>query len=91
MLTDGGRCAEHARAHDKARGTRQQRGYGAEHQRTRAELLPQAYGQPCPHCGERMWPDQALHLDHTDDRSGYIGMCHSTCNLSRAGKAAHRK
>lgn len=53
-------------------------------------------GDPCARCGQPMlyrWlikPDgsrvTALHLDHTDDRSGYRGLSHATCNL-RDGQA----
>jgi hypothetical protein len=75
-----GRCDDCRRAKDKARGTRQQRGYGAEHDALRAELLPEAYGQRCHLCNERMWPHQQLALDHTEDRTGYRGIVHLTCN-----------
>jgi hypothetical protein len=61
-----------------------ERGYGYEHQALRRALLPGAYGQPCRHCGETMQPGQPLDLDHTDDRTGYRGMAHATCNR-RAG------
>ena len=81
----GGRCAEHERAYDKSRGTRQERGYDAQHERTRAELLPDAYGQACHFCGERMWPHQNLALDHTEDRSGYRGIVHADYRDCRAG------
>lgn len=43
-------------------------------------------GQPCPRCGWPMWPSQQLDLDHTDDRSGYLGLSHRSCNR-RAGQA----
>lgn len=75
-----GRCDEHRRAKDKARGTRQQRGYDATHDALRAELLPDAYGQRCHLCGERMWPHEELALDHTEDRTGYRGIAHASCN-----------
>jgi Recombination endonuclease VII. len=60
------------------------RGYGHRHQQLRRALLPYAYGQDCPHCGLTMTPGQALDLDHTDDRRGYRGMAHASCNR-RAG------
>lgn len=63
------------------------RGYGYSHQVLRRALLPGAYGTPCPRCGERMQPGQPLDLDHTEDRTGYRGMAHATCNR-RAG--AHK-
>jgi hypothetical protein len=28
-------------------------------------------------------------LDHTDDRTGYLGPSHKRCNDSAGGKAAH--
>ena len=77
-----GRCTTHQRTKDKARGTRQQRGYDRAHELTRAALLPKAYGTRCPHCLEYMWPHQALHLDHTEDRKNYIGIVHEHCNTS---------
>jgi hypothetical protein len=39
--------------------------YGAEHRRTREELLPHAYGTACPLCGEPMLRGQELDLDHS--------------------------
>jgi hypothetical protein len=60
------------------------RGYGYAHRQLRKRLLPLAYGTRCPRCGEVMHPGQELHLGHTDDRSGYSGMEHATCNM-RAG------
>lgn len=78
-------CQECERARDKARGTRQERGYGAEHMATRDELLPQAYGTPCRYCGQRMWPHQHLVLDHTADRKGYRGIVHADYRDCPAG------
>ena len=80
-----GRCEEHRRARDKARGTRQERGYDRAHELTREELLPQAYGQPCRYCGQRMWPHQNLVLDHTADRTGYRGIVHADYRDCPAG------
>jgi hypothetical protein len=67
--------------------------YGGPHQATRRALLPDAYGRPCPRCGLPMLPGQALDLDHTDDRAGYLGMSHSTCNRRAGGRvgAARRR
>lgn len=83
-------CTACTLTRDHTRGTRQQRGYDRTHEVERQHLLPLAYGQPCPHCGVRMWPHDALHLDHTDDRKTYIGIVHAACNLSAAGRASHR-
>jgi hypothetical protein len=60
--------------------------YGGPHQAIRRALLPYAYGQPCPRCGWPMLIGQPLDLDHTDDRAGYLGLSHSSCNR-RAGAA----
>jgi hypothetical protein len=78
-------------------GTTTQRGYGSGHQKLRAALLAVlSPGTPCPQrfgdgttCGEPMWPGQDLHLGHTDDRAGYIGLVHAACNLRRAAEVAN--
>jgi len=80
-----GRCDRHRRARDKARGSRQERGYDHVHELTRAELLPLAYGQVCRYCGQRMWPHQHLVLDHTADRTGYRGIVHADYRDCPAG------
>jgi len=91
-LTKGRRCKAHEREHDKARGTRQQRGYDAQHEATRQALLPDAYGTKCPLCDEYMYPHQALHLDHTiplavDSTSRGDRITHAACNLKRGHRA----
>lgn len=87
-LTKARRCSTHASEYEQRRGTRQQRGYDAEHEATRRALLPDAYGTPCPLCGEHMYPHQALHLDHTtplavDSTSKGDRIVHQVCNLKR--------
>lgn len=57
------------------------RGYGYAHQKLRRELLPLAYGTDCHLCGEVMNEGDRLHLDHTEDRSGYRGIVHDVCNV----------
>lgn len=86
------RCVEHAREADKARGTRQERGYGSGHDVERAKWVRiiDATGWPCARCEGRIQPGEDFHLDHTEDRSGYLGPSHAACNLSAAGKARHR-
>jgi hypothetical protein len=90
-----GLCDEHRKARDKARGTRQQRGYGAEHQRFRAKYVQAIKdGQTvlCWRCGQPIKDPDDLHLGHDDnDRSITRGPEHSRrCNLSAAGRASHR-
>jgi hypothetical protein len=71
------------------------RGYGYTHQRMRAALLPGAYGKHCPHwgidpeCTGLMLPGQDLDLDHNDDRTGYRGMAHASCNRRAGSAKAH--
>jgi hypothetical protein len=70
-------------------GSTAARGYGYEHRRIRRALLASLVpGTPCPHCHEPMHPSMALDLDHTEDRSGYRGLAHRSCNR-RAG--AHKR
>ena len=79
----------HTRA--RATGSTTQRGYGWTHQQTRRHALEDLRrhdGQPCPRCSKPMWHTHAkqLDLDHTEDRTGYRGLAHATCNR-RAGQA----
>jgi hypothetical protein len=82
-------CAATAhRTRDAARGSRQQRGYDAEHQRIRDQLLIRLVpGTPCPRCGHGMWPDQKLDAGHPEDaplrldrRSRATRLEHAACN-----------
>jgi hypothetical protein len=80
------RCWDCQRAHDRARGTRQQRGYTAQHDQLRAHLVaaldPWA---PCPRCGHALGPDAALlDLMHNDDRTAWLGLGHRRCNRDTA-------
>ena len=73
--------------------SRQSRGYDAAHYRLRRALLPLAWGSPCSLCGEVMLEGDDVHLDHTEDRSGYRGFSHARCNVldgARRGGAATR-
>lgn len=89
VVERGQDCAAHPLP-SKVRAPRAQRGYGAEHDRTRRAGLSAAYGQTCsrygvdPLCPGPMLRGQALDLDHTDDRQGYRGFAHAACNR-RAG------
>lgn len=91
-----GRCADHRRAYERERGTRQQRGYDAAHDRMRrtwqkrldsGELI--ACSNPtCQSPGIPVDPKR-WHLGHTPDRTTWRGPEHPTCNLAEAGRAAH--
>jgi hypothetical protein len=59
------------------------RRYAGAHKALRKRLLAaleREPGQPCPRCGYPMWPGQVLHLDHTDDGAGWLGLSHGRCN-----------
>jgi len=97
-LTTGRRCTTCQAQAERDRGTRQQRGYDAEHMATRAALLPQAYGTLCPiggpTCVGYMYPHHELHLDHStplavDSSSRGDRIVCAPCNLWRG--ARHRE
>jgi hypothetical protein len=75
------------------RKARDRQPYGSEHQKRRQELLPLAYGTPCPICGDLMGRDQLLDLDHSIplsiDPNQQAGdrITHAACN--RAGKPVY--
>ncbi len=88
-LAPGTRCTpcrlSRQRARDQQRGTARQRGYDTEHDKTRARLLPLAYGHPCPRCGTLMEEGQELDLGHTvalrnDPGSRGDRIEHALCN-----------
>ncbi len=91
LVRDAHRCRPCAAKHDKQRGTRQQRGYDAEHDHFRARLAPQvATGQvPCARCHQPIPAGTPWDLGHTDDRTRWSGPEHAVCNRSAGGKAAH--
>lgn len=81
--------------------SREARGYGAGHKRARRDALDELRrndGQPCARCGRPMWHADAAHLDldHDDQRTGYRGLAHRSCNrragqaVSAAGRRARR-
>ena len=66
------------------------RGYGSAHQAERVSRLSAMQdGDPCARCGGQMFHGQALDLDHTDDRTGYLGLSHASCNRSSTGALRH--
>ena len=68
----------------------------SKHATQRRALLPYAYGQPCPLCGETMRQDQELDLDHVVPRAlggvnGPVRITHAYCNRSRGSKMLAKK
>lgn len=88
-LTKTTRCPLHTKAKDKARGSSTRRGYGKRHVELRRALAPQAIGQLCHFCDKPMLLGQPLALDHTEDRTGYRGMVHLSCNAADGGRRSH--
>jgi hypothetical protein len=82
------RCHDHERQHDRARGTRAERGYTAEHDRLRAQLVATYHpADPCARCRLPLGPNPGLlDLGHTDDRRGWRGLEHRRCNRGAARK-----
>lgn len=80
------------RAKDAARGNRHARGYGSDHDVAREAWRPRVERGDvrCARCELPIRAGQQWALDHTDDRSSYLGPSHKRCNESAAGKAAHR-
>lgn len=92
VLVTSGRCQVHQEALDRRRGDTSQRGYGREHARLRREWARKVTaGQvDCARCGGPIQPDEPWHLDHADDREGYLGPSHARCNESAAGRKGRR-
>ena len=85
-----GLCVGCKRAWNEARGTREQRGYGAEFQSERTQWVHRiAAGEVvnCWRCGKRI--TGAFHLGHSDDRTQVNGPEHPLCNLKAAGRSSH--
>lgn len=73
------------------------RGYGVAHKKERERWRPivQAGEALCARCDEPIDPEEDWHLDHTQDRTGYIGVSHADCNIKAGarlgGKLRSRK
>ncbi|GLZ62863.1 hypothetical protein Misp05_64390 [Micromonospora sp. NBRC 107095] len=87
VLTNSGRCDQHRREADQARGSRQQRGYDKAHERERARWRPNVErgevdcaAPTCVMGTRRIMPGQAWDLGHTDDRTTWRGPEHAPCN-----------
>lgn len=85
--TRDGRCATHRRARDKARGSRQERGYDAAHTKLRQAWVRKVSTGTvkCWRCGKRIAPDEPFDLGHDDqDRTKYRGAECIKCNRGTA-------
>jgi hypothetical protein len=95
-LVATGRCATCRSQQERQRGTRQQRGYNAEHDRLRARWKPKVdactvhcHAQVCAMPTRLILPGQSWDLGHTPDRKSWTGPEHATCNRAAGGRAAH--
>lgn len=89
LVSKSGRCPEHRRATDAARGRRQARGYDAAHDSHRAQvaILVRRGTAICWRCGQLIDPDEPWDLGHDDhDRTKYRGPEHIGCNRSTSGR-----
>ena len=70
----------------KRKPSRHQRGYGNAHEARRRNLEPYVRSglAICTRCGQPIKPGDRWHLDHRDDRAGYLGASHALCNLRAA-------
>lgn len=93
LVPKAGRCPEHSRAHETARGSRHQRGYGASHTRERAQWEPKVKLGivTCWRCHELIGLNEPWDLGHDDvDRTQYMGPEHANrCNRAAGGRKSH--
>lgn len=68
--------------------SRQARGYGTAHVNERKRWAPiVARGEACcSRCGRPIAPGALWDLDHTPDRTAYLGPSHQHCNRRAGGK-----
>jgi hypothetical protein len=71
-----------------SRPTTTERGYGVEHQAERERWRPvvEAGEAVCSRCHSGIAPDVEWDLDHHDDRSGWSGPAHATCNRAAGAR-----
>jgi hypothetical protein len=69
------------------RGSTNARGYGRAHREERERWLPKVEAGlvECARCRHPIEPGRAWDLGHNEDRSGYSGPEHVTCNRRAGG------
>lgn len=89
-VTTATRCpacaSRRGRARDAARGSRQARGYDAQHDALRARWAPlvEAGAVDCARCGRPIAAGSTWDLGHDDhDRTVHRGPEHAVCNRGR--------
>ena len=86
-----GRCPTCSRIHDRERGSREERGYGAAHRHARAAYqarMDAGEAIRCWRCAKPIANGEPWDLGHDDhDRNITRGPEHATCNRSAAGRA----
>ena len=72
--------------------TQEMRGYGRRHKAARAALAPTVGAglAVCSRCFQPIRVGESWDLDHTGDRSGFLGPAHSSCNRSAGARARNR-
>ena len=83
-----GACALCKAAIEAARPSPAERGYGADHRKLRARVARQvARGTVlCARCGLVIEPGTPWDLGHTDNRQGWSGAEHASCNRADGGR-----
>lgn len=87
-LSNATRCRDCQRSVEIERGKTSSRGYGSRHQKMRQEVAQNvSTGEArCARCGQPIDLGEAWHLDHTDDRAGWLGASHAACNIAASSR-----
>lgn len=95
MLAPGVRyCPVHQREREERRGSRQARGYDAQHDALRRHYEARlASGEilHCVRCGHEILDGHRWDLGHTDDRTAHQGPECERCNRSAGGRRGARR
>jgi len=77
-----GRCPDCRRRRWRSQPTSTQRGYDQDHRALREHyrVLVEAGMAECSRCHEPIAAGEDFDLDHTEDRTGYLGPSHVACN-----------